>query len=201
MKKYIFLTIISALIGISLAFLPENKNYSELSSEELLLKINDDTRFVSTDELAKLIIDKDPNLFLIDVRDEKAFDKFSLANAINLPLKDLLNEDNLSYLEYETKKIVFYSNGTIFSNQAWLIATRLKYPNLYILEGGLNRWVETILKPKEIDENASVNEINLYKFRKGASQYFTGSKQVSTSNKKLKKAVKKKAKKEVEGGC
>ncbi|OQX97470.1 MAG: hypothetical protein B6I24_08670 [Bacteroidetes bacterium 4572_128] len=192
MKKYIYISFLTFTFAIIVAFLPKQNTKKELSPEEFLSKIN---------KLAKSIIEKDPNIFLIDLREKEEFDKFSLSNAVNIPLKDLLKIDNLDYLEQENKKIVFYSNGTTYSNQAWTIATRLNYKNLYVLKGGLNNWKKTILEPEYPKENADFKEFDLYEFRMGASQYFTGSGEKEKAKRKKKKVIKKRKKKEVEGGC
>ncbi len=203
MKKYIYISFLTFIFAIIVAFLPKQNTKKELSPEEFLSKINSPSYFINSDELAKSIIEKDPNIFLIDLREKEEFDKFSLSNAVNIPLKDLLKIDNLDYLEQENKKIIFYSNGTTYSNQAWTIATRLNYKNLYVLKGGLNNWKKTILEPEYPKENADFKEFDLYEFRMGASQYFTGGgkKEGEKAKSKKKKVIKKRKKKEVEGGC
>jgi len=147
-------------------------------------------------------------LFIVDVRTEAEYDNYSLPGAINIPLKDLLLDDWAGYLDQDIQDVIFYSNDDILSEQAWALTKQLGYSNLYVLDGGLNRWFATIMLPEEPGELASTNDFDLFSFRTGASIYFgSGTTAVAveakpkTDEKKKTIPVKKKAKKEAEGGC
>jgi sulfur-carrier protein adenylyltransferase/sulfurtransferase len=169
-------------MGAILLFLPPRKNMAELSPEKLLLEVIDNARFYSTDEVAKMLVSKDPSVQLIDVRDPEEFAKFNLPGSVNIPLKNILNKEHTDVLNQEIKKNIFYSNGTIYANQAWLLTRRLGYKNSYILNGGLNRWVETIMRPEKTKMTASKEEYALYDFRKAASSYFGGGSNASSAS-------------------
>ena len=186
-----------------MAFLPEKHHSSELSPEKLLTEINSETRFFSCDEVAHQLILGDPSLQLIDVRDTASFNKFSLPGAINIPLDSLLVPAWDAYMDQPGVKTIFYSNGTVYANQAWIIYRRKDYKNLYVMNGGLNKWVETILKPVEPLATQSEDDFILYETRKAASQFFGGGQQDVTSNVQKKKSgpVKRRKKGAIEGGC
>lgn len=203
--KYYILT--GALIGLGLlmAFLPEKPMSKQISADQILAEINYDTRFWSTDRVARTIIQEDPLLLLVDVRTPVEYAKYHLPGAINVPLKDITSEDWLSYFDQDVKEIVFYSNGTIYASQAWMLLRRMSFPNLYVLEGGLNNWVETIMRPKAPKRSASIQEVELYQFRKGASAFFGGGTVGSATDTQATQptpVIKKRRKKgAVEGGC
>jgi rhodanese-related sulfurtransferase len=171
---YIILGVLLVAVAITSIFLPQTKYNPEKEAELLLDEIIDDSRFLSTDEIAATLIDEDPTLLLVDVRDQEAYNSFSLPGALNIQLKDLLNEEWIPYLKDKGLKKVFYSNGEFDAEKAWLVTSRMKYPNVYIMKGGLNNWAKNILNPEKPPQTASAEEHDLYTFRVGASMYFKG---------------------------
>lgn len=213
-KRYIFINLIMIGLAAILFVLPEKYSSEELKPELLLREINDNTRFVSGDDIAKKIINGDRHTLLIDVRTPQEYESFHLPNAINIPLKDILNKDEdnellwKQILDQDTYENVFYSNGSIYANQAWMLCRRLNYKNNYVLKGGLNKWIETIIQPKRPENSASDSEFALYSFRKAASMYFgKGGKINKASKEDTKKEenppviIKKSNDSEEEGGC
>jgi len=172
-KTYIFLIIIAFAGAVVAAILPM-KDYSkkEMAVEQLQAELNLKSRFYSTDLIADLLINKDPSLMLIDVRDKVAFDKFHLPDAVSIPLDKLMDSSSLEMLGMDFKKKVFYSNGTSDASTAWIVARRNNFENVFIMDGGLNRWYETIINPQKPSDEANESELELYSFRLAASQYF-----------------------------
>ncbi len=202
-KNYIFLTILMLLLAAGTLFLGNRQEANQIKPEELLYEIIQPTRYVTTDQVAKMIIDKDPTLELIDVRSAGEFEKFSLTNAINIPLDSIIAESSQDYLGLPGVKAVFYSNDDIRADQAWVLTRRMGYKDTYVMKGGLNRWIETIIQPKEPPQEAPYTDFELYQFRKGAQIFFTGAKMESVQVKK-KNTVKVRRKKRTvtaSGGC
>lgn len=209
-KGYLFIIIITMIIGIVAAILPFKDNSNqEISAEKLLLEMNLDSRYYTTDQIAGLIINEDPSLLLIDVRPAKEFDVYHLTNAINIPLKSILNEEFLEVFSQDYTKKVLYGNGTIAADKAWMILRRIGYSNVFVMTGGLTSWVETILKPTLPDASkADIVELEKYQVRLAASQYFGmgGKKEVSkdvTIKKKPESSPKpvKTVERKAAGGC
>lgn len=168
------LVVIAVALGLGLFFLPEKDNSRKESPEFLHLDMIDPSRLVSTDELAELIISKDPTLLPIDVRSPEAYQNFSIPGAVNIPLAKMLDEESAYYLGLGEMQKVFFSNDDLSSNEAWMIAKRMGYENVYVMKGGLNEWVETILQPAEPPATASEEAFELYNLRKATSLYFIG---------------------------
>ena len=177
--------------------------FKQIAPEDLLWEMIQPTRFVSTDMVAKMIIQKDPSLILVDVRDTNEYMEFKLPNAINVPLDSLLVSSNRYFYGIKGLHVVFYSNDDIKADQAWVINKRLGYESLYVMKGGLNRWYETILNPQEPPETAPKTEFELFAFRKGAQIYFTGAQiETATSEQKDQIVIQRKRKTPVaSGGC
>lgn len=206
MKARLILAAILIPLGLIIAAVPGNttKPY-KLTAEQLLEEVKEGTQFINPDEVAHMIVTKDPSLQIIDVRSADQFDKFSLPNAINIPLTDILNSDYEDYVNQDVKLNVFYSNGTTDSNQAWMITRQLGYENNYVLQGGLNFWAETIMNPEAPDEKNPNEEIAKYNFRKGAGAALGGGSLEATTSAPVKSSKppikKRKKKKAVAGGC
>ena len=194
-------------LGLIIAAVPENTTRPyKLTAEELLNEVSEGQQFMSPDEVAHMIISKDPSLQLIDVRSAAEYEKFSLPGAINIPLENLLSDDYTDILNQDIKLNVFYSNSSNHANQAWMITRQLGYHNNYVLQGGLNYWAETIMNPEKPAEGSPNEEFAKYDFRKGASEALGGGTAVSASSTINAPAakppiVKSKKKKGVQGGC
>tara|TARA_R110001583_G_scaffold21469_5_gene81586 strand:- start:8508 stop:9128 length:621 start_codon:yes stop_codon:yes gene_type:complete len=193
-------------LGLIIAAVPENttKVY-KLTAQELLVEAQEGAQFMSTDEIADAVIQKDPSFQLIDVRAQDEFEKFHLPNAINIPLADILSDEWADFLDQDVKMNVFYSNGNLKSNEAWMITRQLGFENNYVMQGGLNYWAETIMDPKAPSSTSPDDEIAKYDFRKGASMALGGG-AVSTTKSGKKSSPKpvvkrKKKKKRAAGGC
>lgn len=203
------LTILSAIViplGLIIAAVPENttKQY-KLTPQKLLEEVNSGTQFMYPDEVADMIIQKDPTLQLIDVRGADEYEKFSLPNSINIPLIDILNPEWEAYINQDVKLNVFYSNGSTDANQAWMITRQLGYKNNYVLQGGVNYWAETIMNPEVPPTTSPNEELARYDLRKGAGMALGGASietqpmEVSSSAKPP--IAKRNKKKKVQGGC
>ena len=175
MKPLHYLTLVLMILAIVIAFVPANTTRPyKLTAEQLLTEIRTGTQFISPDEVADKIIQKDPSIQLIDVRNPREFDQFSLPGAINIPLQDILSENWVDVLNQGTKMNIFYSNGSTEANEAWLLTRQLGYQNNYVLQGGLNYWMETVLNPSKPVTISSNDEIARYDFRKAASMALGG---------------------------
>ncbi len=207
MKTRVIMAVIFVSLGLIVAFVPENTTHPyKLDAEKMLELVYERAQFYSPDEIADMIVNKDPELQLIDVRKEDEYEKFSLPGAINIPISDLLSDDWRDYLDQDVKINVFYSNGTVLANEAWMITRQLGYQNNYVMEGGLNYWAEVITNPTP-PKNVSPNEeFAKYDFRKGASQALGGG-TVAASSDDFQQATAKPViksspkKKRVAGGC
>jgi len=205
MKARILLAVIIIPLGLIIAAVPENKTRQyKLTAEQLLEEVKSGTQIIHPDEVADLLILKDPTLQLIDVRSADEYEKFSLPNAINIPLVDILNPEWEDYLNQDLKLNVFYSNGTNNADQAWMITRQLGFENNYVLQGGVNYWAETIMNPEAPKSTSPNEEIIKYNLRKGAGMALGGAAAAApteTVASKKPPITKRKKKKKVQGGC
>ena len=96
--------------------------------------------YIDPAELLHLMNDDYIELLIYDVRDERDRNIFHLMDAERIDLADLPSQRkrlrNLSELA-----VVVVSNDEILATRAWEQITALAKPNVYILEGGINHWL------------------------------------------------------------
>lgn len=202
-RNYIILAVLFLILAGGIFILPDRDNYKQIDPETLMREIVAPTRYVSTDHVAEMIIEGDPTLMLVDVRNEYDYFEYSLPNALNIPLESFMAPDYQQYLGIEDMNVVFFSNDDIQADQAWVLAKRMEYNSIYVMKGGLNCWIKTIIQPEVPVETASQTDIELYNARRGASMYFTGA-EIAVSDAGAKKSVtvqRKKKSSVAEGGC
>jgi rhodanese-related sulfurtransferase len=182
MKPRNLLALFIIPMGLIIAAVPQNKTKPyKLTAEELLGEVNTRTQYVTPDAVADMIIKKDPSLRLIDVRSQDEFEKFSLPGAINIPVTDLLSDQYTDIINQDIKMNIFYSNGTLTSNEAWMITRQLGFSNNFVLEGGLNYWFDAILNPQKPASTSPDEEFAKYDFRKSAGGALGGGGAIQTT--------------------
>jgi rhodanese-related sulfurtransferase len=207
MKTRNLLALFIIPMGLIIAAVPQNTTHPyKLTAQELLAEVNTRTHYISPELVADMLVNKDPSLRLIDVRSLEDFEKFSLPDAINIPITDLLSEQYADVLNQDIKMNVFYSNGTLSANEAWMITRQLGYENNFVLEGGLNYWFDAILNPEKPASTSPDEEFAKYDFRKSAGMALGGGAVIqaeqSTAKAPAKPAITPVAKKKkAAGGC
>ncbi len=210
MKK-IDVIIIGLLIlgGVVSIFLPNVEPHKKIiGQKELLHELNKEGRYITTDEVARMIMEKDPSLILVDVRSPEEYDLFTIDGAINIPVDSILSPSNMVYLDQDAYTTVLFSTGNSLADQAWLTLESYGYEGNRVMKGGLNQWYQTILNPKPPSSTEITREAEKqYLFRKAAQIYFTGiqvsggTKAQAAKSKPVVQPVKKRKKKPVSGGC
>ena len=213
--RYMILALFLIVFAGGLIFGSKVPEQEGIKVEHLLNNAISPERYISTDQVAQKIIGQDPSFILIDVRSAENYKTYSLPNAINIPIENLLDEENEIYLNQSKRDIIFYSNDNLYADQAWVLSNRLGYKNLRVLEGGMNKWFTTIINPAVPEENMAAIDFDLYSTRKASSMYFgvVYPEPIIVEEPVVKKPVvkkpvakkvipvKKKKKRPVEGGC
>ncbi len=206
MKTRVILSIVFIGLGLIIAAVPQNTMLPyKLTAEQMLEQTNSRVAYYSPEEVANIIIQKDPEFQLIDVRSQDEFEKFSLPGAVNIPLTDILSDDYRDYLNQDVKMNILYSNGTVDATKAWMIMSQLGWMNNYIMEGGLNYWAEVIMNPLPPVSTNPNEEVARYQFRKAAGQALSGNAVMEETESGIptaKPAIKRRPnRKRVQGGC
>lgn len=98
--------------------------------------------YIDPAELLHLMNDDYVDLRIWDVRSESDWNQFHLADAERVPLSALpAQRDRMRELS-AVSVLVFVGNDEQVATRAWKHAMALAKPNAYILEGGLNLWLD-----------------------------------------------------------
>lgn len=194
------------LLGAMLALSPAGTRKANMISPQALAEaITNESDHIAAEDLAKWLIDKKPDLLVVDMRSAEEFTQYHIPGAVNIPFTKLFEPEAQEILAGD-KTIVLYSNGGTHAAQAWVLLKQMGSES-YVLLGGLNYWTEAILNPKALNDLVADSEILKYQFQKSASGYFSPGGAVSASadssraTAKPKVQIDVKQKKKARAGC
>ena len=99
--------------------------------------------YVHPGELLDTFHDHKLNLVMIDVRSEADYNLFHLLDAENILPEEIQDSiDEFIALPANTV-IMVMSNDEVTSTEVWKTMTAQAVPNVYILSGGINNWLDT----------------------------------------------------------
>lgn len=173
-RKYTILSVLLIVLALGLVILPKKDDKKEMDSKILLSMIAEKSRYLTADQVTHRIIENDPTLLLIDLRPVDQYKKFALPGSINLNPDSLLSKTTIELFSQPGKDKVLYSNAGLISEKAWLLCSRYSIDRMYVMQGGMNEWYNTIIKEQVPSATASTADLDLINFRNAARQYFTG---------------------------
>ena len=94
-------------------------------------------------ELLATMNDRNLNLIMLDVRGEAEYNLFHIEDAILAPVETIPAKVDALLQEPANTIIVVMSNDEERATQAWKQLVAESVPNVYILDGGINRWLDT----------------------------------------------------------
>lgn len=174
-KKSLKATLLSVSIASIAACGPSDEAKISLADVAQAAARQDDR--VSVEELATAIIEGRGDFKLVDVRMPADFENGSIADAVNIPIAQLVGQEALSSLPTD-RKVIVYSNGSENAAKA-TVMLRLSGIDAHLLTGGFNAWHQRILNPDissaELDgESLRVSEQRAY------ACYFVGERSGAT---------------------
>jgi len=115
-------------------------------------------------ELLGLMHNDQVILNIIDVRSEAEFNIFHLKDAVNIQFNELKSEIPDWLLEPSNTVFVLVGNHEDISTEAWKILVSENVNNVYLLEGGINYWLDvfTAENPSEVMPDLHVGEDDLH---------------------------------------
>ncbi|MBC8508865.1 MAG: YeeE/YedE family protein [Anaerolineales bacterium] len=109
-------------------------------------------------ELLDTIHDSKLNLVMLDVRSEADYNLFHLLDAENITIAEIPNNIDKFIAQPANTLFVLMSNDEAAATEAWKIMVAESVPNVYILEGGINNWLDTFTTEFESEYCASGKE-------------------------------------------
>ncbi len=135
-----------AVVILAYIFRPEYPEYSADLNETIRLMDSQSKQILVQDIAGKQ---------LIDIRPANLFAQDHPANAVNIPLRQLLDEESVRLFDNLLKKgqeAVLYGSDELQATAPWLLLQQLGYKNLNLLKGGYtsqNEFKETAAVSKE----------------------------------------------------
>lgn len=196
-RVYIAFSGIIFLIGLSAFIMPNPEVSKPNQVKKEIRQGNYQIEYISPDELAMRLVNNDETIKIYDFRSLDEFQKISLPNSVNLKIEDLFRKGGNKLItgDPQIKKIII-ANDEKTAIEAEEIIKEKGYKNLYVLQGGMQSFVNNIIDFKMPAENIPQNMLATYNFRESASKTIA---ELIKENKKSNTIVKEK--KRVLGGC
>lgn len=157
--------------------LPEERKSSvtERNATEIIEMYESGDYHTNAVEVAYKLMNDDPDLILIDVRDSLSVSIFQMPNSVYIPVEEMFERQWSDFFKDEDRKKVFYSNGEPQAAIAWHMAARAGFNNIHILKGGLNGFIEKIFYNEEEPENGNlIDQFNHRFINKAKSVFLEG---------------------------
>ena len=122
---------------------PTNEDRWQSISAENQARLDQRSVQIAPAELLKYMNDSKIKVIPLDVRDERFYNQFHLRGAVHVPLDVVLEKARDLQLELANTIFVTMSNDELAATEAWKILKAESVPNIYILEGGINAWLDT----------------------------------------------------------
>lgn len=193
---YVAIGAIGFVLSLSAFVLTERKDaLQELVSDKEFVK-SYNIKTMSVDELAYRLMRDDTKLQIFDFRSLEEFKKQSLPGSTSFTFDNLFEKEPSNILNVRGKINLFLADDEFKQRQYAIIANRLGFKNVEILEGGLKKFDKDILNFDKSIVAKNKNQEDTYRFRTKASSIIP----VLIKENKSAGPVKK-TQKRVVGGC
>jgi rhodanese-related sulfurtransferase len=105
--------------------------------------------YIDPGELLDTFHDHKLNLIMLDVRNEADYNLFHLLDAENIPPMEIPDTIDEFIAQPANTVFVVMSNDEKHATEVWKMMTAQAVPNVYILSGGINNWLDIFATPYE----------------------------------------------------
>jgi rhodanese-related sulfurtransferase len=135
-------TILLLVSGLLLFYnQPDPERKWQLLAKEYGPRLEQRTVYIDPAELFHMMNDAYIDLLIFDVRDERDWNQFHLVDSERASVEELTTQRKRIQSLPENAVVVLVSNDEILSTRAWQRLMTIAKPNAYILEGGINHWL------------------------------------------------------------
>jgi rhodanese-related sulfurtransferase len=121
--------------------------------------------YIHPGELLDTFHDHKLNLVMIDVRNEADYNLFHLLDSENILPSEIPDQiDDFIAMPANTVFVVM-SNDELTATDVWKTLTAQAVPNVYILSGGINNWLDTFATPYEEDFCGEIGDAGVEELR------------------------------------
>jgi rhodanese-related sulfurtransferase len=200
-----FLVILLILIIGYVLIMPADVEY-DLSSEEMLEAALLKEYEAYPEDVAYIADTEDKSYFIVDIRDPHSYQNGHVKTAVNIPLHDLLEKDNIKLFDQlarDSVTVILYGHKQLDANGGWMLLRQLGYSNIEVMLGGYDYYSTSSLDLYDLpDIPEYMVEEQMYDYAGIMEKMSGGGFEASTPDSpELVVPVRKKKKSVVEGGC
>jgi rhodanese-related sulfurtransferase len=196
------LVAIILVIGLMTIRKPEI-NYSR-SLDETIRLVNESGDIILPEEVHNLPA-ASGSFILVDTRDPVAYRKSHIDQAINIPVQDILQSENLKVftkLSKENGTIIIYGNDRLEANGAWMILKQLGFDNIRVMEGGYDGFLISQNKDSGVTGiPGNKSETPSYNYNEIINSFGAAVSSSDARSQEPVRIIKKEKKSAAEGGC
>lgn len=160
------IAIVFALLA-AIAGSPYKITLQPLSTNDEFEIMGKSVKVIDVTDLAKWIMDKRDDFYLVDLRLKNKFDEY------HIPFAFSVSETKLQSSKIEKKSvIIIYDEGSLYSIKKIKPVINDNEEQPYLLKGGMNEWINKIIFP-DLKKNVNLSEEEIEKIYK-TSTYFGG---------------------------
>jgi len=196
-KRYFALAGVAVLIGLTAFVLPERQSYITQKAEVIENVTSTPLKSISPDELAYRIINDPKSYRIFDIRTKEEFKGLSLPNSVNIQMNYFFGKDAAKDLAKENVMNIIVSSSGDENVKANYIAYENGYKDMYVLDGGLKSFNDTIMNFTLPHAPVTRWEKDTYSFRETAKTKIPA---IIENSKKQNNSETKKTKRII-GGC
>ena len=184
-------------LGIVFLFMPNRKEHLINKVSDAQYMIAHPVATMEVDELAFRIVDREPNIQIIDIRQPDAFAKLALPGSFNVQMQEFFSKDMIEMLSRRHVKKVILGESEAGEHVACLLLQELGYENIVTLKGGFVAFNQTIVSTPPFIPTGSRWDPDVKQFRQTAhAQILTMIESEKNKTPKIPKQEKK-----IQGGC
>lgn len=199
------LTIAAILFAVILiiGFLTIRKHdvqYTRSIDETLDMLVRSD-EIITTGEFSSIADNTEGKYLLVDVRNPVEYQKSHFDHAMNIPLHDILQKENLNGVFKKTNgslTIVLYGADQAEANQARIMLKQVGVDNVKVLQGGYQIYMNDL---KEVQSAGMNPEVPKYNYKEAMNRFGTNEQSTESKAPETLKVTKKAKKSTAEGGC
>ena len=165
--KHVLAGSVLVAMALVLVAMPERKDRLTAKAADPSYLGQNPVRMVAPDELAIHILDRDPRMQLIDVREAADYAKSTLPGAVNIAGGSLLGKESKNSLADSRTLKVFFAKSEAESVRAAALARLTGAGNVAALEGGLDGFMTSVVNAGAANAGAIDPETHAFRLRAG----------------------------------
>jgi rhodanese-related sulfurtransferase len=156
----LFIAAVIAIVVIGIGYLTMKKPtvVFKIDTNLAIGKVLDTTGLISPVTLSSALNNKAVDFAMIDLRNSDEYSKGHIGEAVNIPVRDLLKQNNLKKLKELTSKhpfVVLYGNDELQASSPALLLKQIGYDNLKVLQGGYTYFMQPLADSLYVNQPAA----------------------------------------------